>query len=74
MKRARTFSRAKTRFEKLLDFDLGNNKRREPSGKVCVMAERDQNNPAFLRPLQLCRPSVCHTFLEVTKRNDGKSE
>ena len=36
--------------------------------------ERDQHNPAFLRPLQLCRPSVCHTFLEVTKDNEGVSQ
>jgi hypothetical protein len=36
--------------------------------------ERDQHNPAFLRPLQLCRPSVCHTFLEVTKGDEEGSE
>jgi hypothetical protein len=34
-------------------------------------AEQDKHNPAFLRPLQLCRPSVCHTFLEVIVMRRG---
>jgi len=23
------------------------------------------NNPLFVAPMQLCRPSICHTYLEV---------